>query len=438
MSRVIALLLVSFGAAFGAPTVVDQKSDAPRESFEEFLARAKSQRDALQAKLGAQVKERVAALEPPDKAVKPEAAEKALSDLVALGSEATPLIVPYLDPGAAPGDREHYRSMRVAVALSRMDTTPVLDSLLAALGAPSDELKKNALRALEGARERDRVRPRVMQLFQSSQGPVRQNALRTLFALGGASDQELVSQVLLGDDRELSRLALGALADSKNASLLDRVDQMLADPKKATPVIGDVINYFTAVSESLHDGELRALVQLAGNSTEVELERRILILDALPTLTTKLPADVRKTLEPMGQARDRKLREAALVALICLGEKSARKDLLLEYDERIKKQERWGPSFADRAEILYRIRDYDAAIKDFAQAMLLERNDSTPHPDLFIGTARCYAMLGKFKEAVEWIEKAPLGLDDLAKLASDPAFAKLAAHSKYGGVFHQK
>src|SRR5262249_32192147 len=142
--------------------------------------------------------------------------ERAMKELVELGSEATPLLVPYLDPGTTPSESDKLRAERVSVALCKMDVTPGLDVLLAKLVNTSETGALNVLRVLETSSDRDRIRPKVRALFDASHGAVKRGALRTLFQLGGVDNDALVSQILLGDDDMLVRLALAALAEGRN------------------------------------------------------------------------------------------------------------------------------------------------------------------------------------------------------------------------------
>jgi tetratricopeptide (TPR) repeat protein len=433
--RTLAVLVLCAASAGLAPA---QEKGAPRrETFEELLARARAQRDALQDRLGTDVKDRVARLEANERTTKPADLERAIADVVGLGSEATPLLVPYLDPGSQPPARDSLRAKRVAEALTRMDTASVTDALLAALDRFSDEGRKNVLVVLETAKEPERVRPKVAVLFKDAQGQVKGAALRALFALGAAHDPIFVKEVLLGPDADLTRLALRAMADGRQPAMLDAVATLEGDAKRAGPLLTELVAYLRAVKEHLRDEDLIAFAKLA-NAQELEVEKRTAVLDVLPTLADKLAPDLRKILERASESRDRKARESAFVARVCLGDKGARRDLMLEYDERVKKNERWAPAFGERAEVLYRIRDFDAAVKDFNTAITVGKNDPTPRPEYYVGLARSYAMLGRMKEASEWLERAPITFDELKSLAEDPAFAKLREHTKYGAVFGAK
>jgi tetratricopeptide (TPR) repeat protein len=409
----------------------------PRETFEELLARARSQRDALQAKLGVDVKDRVSRLEPNERNTRPGELERAVSEVVALGTEAVPLLVPYLDPGATTDERDLLRARRVAGALTRMDTSAVTGTLLDGLARFAAEGKKNVLRVLEVSKEPERVRPRVAETFRASEGDVKGAALRALFALGAAADSAFVKEVLLASDPELARLALHALAEGRQPALLDAVTTMMDDAPRCAVLVSDLIGYLTAVSGSLRDKDVLAFARLS-IVPELDADRRVAVLEAVPTLVDKLAPDLKKLLDRASDSRDRRVREAALVARVCLGDKGARKDLLVEYDERVKKSERWAPAWGERAQVLYRIRDYDSAMKDFQTAVALGRTDPTQRPEYFVGAAKCCAMLGKLKDASEWLERAPITLEELKSLANDPAFAKLREHSKYGAVFGAK
>lgn len=138
----------------------------------------------------------------------------------------------------------------------------------------------------------------------------------------------------------------------------------------------------------------------------------------------------------VGESTTREIREAALVLLCQVGDKSARKDLLADYDAQIERNKTWPNSFEARGNVLYRIGDYKEAIKDYLRALQLFKNDFKARTEeTYIGLARSHAQLGKLKEAAQYLEAGPLSMKQLADLAKEPVFAKLAKDPKYKSVF---
>ena len=67
--------------------------------------------------------------------------------------------------------------------------------------------------------------------------------------------------------------------------------------------------------------------------------------------------------------------------------------------------------------------------------MKLGRIDTRRQRDVYLGLARCYALEKKYKDAQQWLQRAPISRRQLAELAEDPDFRDMAAHSKYGKTF---
>ena len=135
--------------------------------------------------------------------------------------------------------------------------------------------------------------------------------------------------------------------------------------------------------------------------------------------------------KPLTAERDKELREAALVALASLGDRSSKKDLLAPYDETVERNERWFRGYSERAWVLLRIGENDAATKDFRRALKYGQDSASLQPETYIGLARAYARKGKLKDAAEWLRKAPVSLAELQDLEDDQDFVALRA-SRWG------
>jgi tetratricopeptide (TPR) repeat protein len=360
--------------------------------------------------------------------IRPQRQEAFVDELVALGPLAGPLLVPHLEP-AGDDAVERARARAVAVALSRMQGPALTDPLLSVLAQGSDEARRNALRALETSTERERVRPVLLAAFEAAPaGAFKQSALRAVVRLGGPENARLYAQILSQEDSELVALALRARVDTRDASAGPQVRTLLSDSSKAQRHAELLLEYYAGLPE-LVDSELLerwvSVVDKAG-----KLQTRVMIIDALPGLAGSSGSDLRKALQPLVSATDPKLREAVLVALVRLGDRSARRDLLEGYDDFVDRNDDIAEAYVRRGKVYLRIEDWDDAIRDFQQALRLARSDPSPQPEAYVGLARAYARRGRLRDAAEWLRKAPISLKELRALADDPDFAELRA-SRY-------
>jgi len=201
------------------------KDPLARESLEDLLARAKAQRQAVQQRINGDVLALVKELE---SGPAPDDLARHVDRLVALGEEAAPLLVPYLDAGDAATDKERLRAQQVALALVRIDTSAITAELLTSLASASLDGKRNTLRVLQSHPDRERTRPAIEALFRASEGNLKRSALRTLIAIGGPETDTLLAQLLAGSDDALIALALEGLAEAKSAGAVAPVRGLLA------------------------------------------------------------------------------------------------------------------------------------------------------------------------------------------------------------------
>lgn len=420
-----ALLLALFTASAPAASFAQ---DEQRASLEDLLERARERLERELARLEqevAQALDRFSALKPP---IHPQRQAKFVDELVALGPLAGPLLVGHLEP-TADDAVELARSRSVALALARLQGPALTDPLLSVLAQGSEEARRNALRALETSTERERVRPVLVAAFEAAPpGAFKQSALRAVVRLGGPENARLYAQILSQEDAELVALALRALVDTRDASAGPQVRVLLSDSARAQRHARLLLDYYAALPELVDLELLKRWVSVADKAGK--LETRVAIVDALPGLAGSSGSDLRRALRPLAAANDRKLREAVLVALVRLGDRTARRDLLEGYDDFVDRNDDIAEAYVRRGKVYLRIEDWDDAIKDFQQALRLARNDPSPQPEAYVGLARAYARRGRLRDAAEWLRKAPISLKELRALAEDPDFAELRA-SRY-------
>ena len=76
----------------------------------------------------------------------------------------------------------------------------------------------------------------------------------------------------------------------------------------------------------------------------------------------------------------------------------------------------------------YAIKDYRRLIELHQESGSDRRGENLAH----VGLARAYALSGRLREAASTLERSPLSSLERRALASDPDFAELAKHPRYG------
>jgi tetratricopeptide (TPR) repeat protein len=402
------------------PTCAAQSGE--RESLEDFLERARAERALLHARLQGEVDQLVVELEGLDRLSRRRKAKGIVQSMVALGPNATPLLVEHIDPGTSATDKKSYRAGRVSDALEQMNVSPITAALIRVLQTGTEDGRSNAARVLASARDTTRVRPEVLAAFRASEGTLKATCLRTLISLGGAQNDDLLSEVLRGEDEGLIDMALDAFADLRAEQVAPQVRAILADDARAERHAPALVEYYAALPHLVGEEEIADFVAIAASNAPVEV--RVAVIDALPAFQPGLN-DVKRALKDILSSRDDELREAALACLARLGDRGSRKDLLESYNDVVERNPDWSEAYSRRAKVLYRIEDYTDAIRDYRDSIELGKGDPKQEPEPYIMLARCYAKRSKMKDAVDWLRKAPISLDERRALADDPDFREL-------------
>jgi tetratricopeptide (TPR) repeat protein len=206
--------------------------------------------------------------------------------------------------------------------------------------------------------------------------------------------------------------------------------------ERAGPNVPGLLRYYEACPKLLVGSHIDALIDLASTAA-TRTDDRAAILDILGRHPDEVDDDDRKRIRRISGAPAQELHEAALVCLSILGDRSARRELLDPYDDRLEKNKNWAKSYESRAYILYRIGDYREAIRDYKRALeLMAVDQRTRQEEAHIGLARCYALSGKLREAAQTLVDAPMTAAEVAALGDDPDFAELRASSRYGDIFN--
>jgi tetratricopeptide (TPR) repeat protein len=365
-----------------------------------------------------------------DKSPSEQAALRA--KIAEVGSESAPLLVAKIDPGPDADSARVFCARQIALALAEISTRAVTGDLLAILAKGTPEGRRNAAHVLSRSSETDRACQALLSAYQTGDPPVQEACLVALARLGHPEGDALLSKLLSSHVPAQVQSALNAIATFPRAAVF-AMARDLALSAHGSIYADSILKVFAADHQQLDGQSLDALLQL-GMRQDVSLETRTAILESLGRWNLEITSEHKRVLEPIAQVRNNELRHAGLVLLTLAGDRSARRELLREYDELVESQPRSPKPYTKRGEILYRIRDYSDAIVDYRQALKIGRDDPVAQAELYVAIARCYARWERLKDAAQWLRDAPISLQQLEELATDPDFRGLA-ESRYGDVF---
>jgi hypothetical protein len=421
-----------------APRPSDSTGSAPRpqqrESLQEFLMRLRAHRDGVINEMKSGVDAILRTMDLEAQSSHAEGLADGKARLVALGPECAPLLVDQIDPGDKAADGVKLRSAYVTQALVELAPRAITRAVIDIAQKGSIDGRLNAVKILAASPDTDRTAPVLVEVFRTGHGDLRAAALAGLARVPGPESEKVLVEALADPTPEIIKLALGALATAHNTSLAPKVAKLAGATHEASAYSDAILAYYRACPEAVDKPTLTSLIRLAGEYSASN-DSRIRVLELLPTFADKFDSEHKKELKVIADCPTRELHEAALVALYLVGDKSARKDLLQDYDVAIERNKTWATSYEQRAALLYRIGDCKEAMKDYQKSLQLSTGDLHAHQEeAFIGLARCYAHLGKLKEAAHELERAPISIKRLGELSKEPVFAKLA-ESRYKNVF---
>ncbi|MCB9913522.1 MAG: hypothetical protein H6828_00065 [Planctomycetes bacterium] len=432
---VAALLVLGAAPAAAAARVTAPPAAAEDElSLEELLERYKAERERLLEGFRARVGALVEDLESAYARGRQRDVPGLRQELVKLGSPVAPLLVARLEPGAGADPPRVSCARQVALALRELSTKAVTTELLALLDAGTTEGRKNALTVLAQSDDVERVGRELRARFDKADDAQKGHLLGALATLGGAEQEAFLSQVLADPDPQVVQQALAALTSAKVAAAAPRVLALLADAGRASGYARQVLDYYEAVPEVIDEDHCAGLMALVGALTS-KPDDAVRAIELLARYHEEWDSKTKRALKDLSEASTPRVSEAALVALARDGDRSARKKVLEPYDQRLEENDLLSSAWEARANVRYRIGDYKNAIKDYTQALKTGETFGRPQPDVYVGLARCHALLGKEKDAVEWLSKAPISITQLRALAQDPDFAALVADERYRDVF---
>lgn len=424
-----ALLLLLLGA-LGQPSSQDG-------SLEEYLRRQRAEREALHARLREPVRELVDRLEQLSDPTRSEL-ERVRQELDALGPEAGAILVVHIDPGnveTSPPSGTSLRAREVTDALMRARAPGIVDELIARTQTGSLTGRIHAVEVLGTSPDEERASAHLGTLFRTSEGRLRLEVVRSLATLGGGSNAATLRAALTDDDAEIVSTVLAALAEAHSTDAAPAVLNLTRVSDAAAPVSSQIVTYYLACPGVVDEDVLQALIDLA-LSNDVDLEKRIEVLEAIPSFESAKGSKLRRQLAPILDTSVTALREAGLICLAVLGDRSAKRDLLKAYDTVVQKNEDWPEAFERRADIHLKVGDYNEAIRDYKRAieLLSNRARQGAYRKLWINMARAYVQSKKLRQAHDTLVEVGLSAALKRELAEDPDFAPLREHSRYGRV----
>ena len=416
------LLLLRF-LTLVAPALAAPAAAADRRSLEELLREARAHRDAVQAELTTVVEDTMTQLEELAGSVRTGDVAALRERLLGLGPPAAPALVPYLDPGENQPVAAVFRARVVVEVLGVLASPAITDELLR-LAAEGPLLRRcNALAVLATSPEPARVVGALQGLLHASEPEVREAALGALGRLGGPQALEALRGALEDPEPKVVDAALASLGAVSSPEVAQLVLALLARAGAETHLAA--LTKFYAARPALlaleeHQAVLAELVvRPAAAKSDV-----IGMLELWNRHEVEPRPATRRTLGALSEHVNDVLREHVLILLARAKDKSARRDFLAPYNDQVARQEDYHEVYTGRGVAYYRLAEYTNAIKDFRDA-IAKQSARNPDAAPYLGLARAYARMGRFKDAADYLNKAPVALPVLRALASDPAFAEM-------------
>ncbi len=427
MLTTLLLLLASHGPGPLAP--------AP-DSLEEFLRKARAEKEQVFTALRGPVTDMVDRLEKRGKPGPRREMDRIRKELDALGVEAALLLLPYLDPGSPSTDATRFRATEIAGALQRMRTASITEPLIALARDGSKRARLAAIGVLGYAPDRSRASRFLVELFRTSDGTTRQEAVIALARLGGPENARVLQEALTDRNTAIVQTVLGALADGHVVEAAGNVRELMRNHAAAAPVVREILRYFQTCPEVLENEVVLELVRLVAAPKAIDASMQIELLDQIPPLEPDLDGKFREAIAPLVASSNTEVVEAAQICLALIGDRTVRRELKKKYDEWVKDETQWATAFEKRGALLIHLQEYADAAKDYKRAIALRENTGRSVPrDLYVEMARAQVLGGKLKPAHDALADAYLSPGQLKQVAEDPDFAELVAHGRYGKIF---
>lgn len=447
-SALLLALVLAPAPAPPGPSPAWASAQADRRSLEELLEEARRARARREAELQPQVVAVMATLDE-TQATRPTATtDAAKRELLGLGEDALPLLIPFLDPGGESTAGSRMRARIVGEVLHDLPSLGVTAALLELAVGGGPVAQRHALYALRTTPEPERVFEPLATFtkgIRTDRGDdqeryaalqLKANALKTIAALGTEASRAFLDGILSGGDAEDQRLALAALGEGPLDEVRGQLITLLRSPT-AVALAGPVGSFLTERDELLDDEELAEAAMALALEPSIDAESRVALLDTVRLTDADVSSTHRRRLEKdYAEASLPEVRTAALQLLARHGSRSAKRALLDGFDERLAGTRNLDWAYRDRALVYHAIGDWSAAVKDWRMAMKHQQDNRFRQADGTeqVGIARSLARMGKFREAAEYLSSSPLSLADLQALARERDFREMR-ESKYAEVF---
>jgi len=403
-----------------------------RKSLEELLREARARRDAVQAELSTVVEETMARLEELAGSVRTNEVASLRERLLALGPPAAPALVRYLDPGENEPVAAVFRARVVVEVLAALASPAITDELLRLASEGTVRRRCNALLVLATSPEPARVVGALRGLLHVPEPEVREAALLALGRLGGPQALDALREALADGEPNVVDAALASLGSVAGPEVAELV-LGLTERAGAEAHLGALAKFYAARPALLAEEEHQeALAELLARPTAAKYEV-IAMLELWNRHQVEPRPAPRRVLGALSEHVNDELRENVLILLARGKDKSARRDFLAPYNDRVARQEDYHEVYSERGDAYYRLGEYTNAVKDFRDAIDKQSNHN-PDPAPYLGMARAYARMGRFKDAADYLNKAPVSVPVLRALADDPAFLEML-QTRYRSAF---
>lgn len=431
--------------ASGSPASSPSAGTQERRSLEDILKDIEVERARFEAETSPKVASIMEQLDALRAATRTASVRSRKRELVALGPDAAPLLVAYLDPGTPPVAGGLTRAEVTSEVLAGFASSVVTDDLVKMARTGGVHGRKNALRSLESCPEPQRATGAIISIASGKQTAgiskedaeeVRIAAFGTLAAFGTPESMAFIQETLTGGNLERASAALMALSAAPVESSAETVLGLLADPE-AHRLAAAIASYYGVHEFLLEDFDHARQVGQVAVMAETSESVRIALFDLLRLNDSKVGTPVKRKIETFTEASRSDVRLAAHKLLARMKDKRSRKAVLAEFDARVKEGRDVIAAHTDRALILHELGDWNGAVKDWRAVMKemaqnrLQRRRKEP----YIGIARSLARMKKYREAAEYLESAPISLAELQGLAAHRDFAGML-ETKYGETFH--
>ncbi len=396
----------------------------------------REKRDSVHRELEPEVARLISALE----SAAPDSDEfKALeSSLFGLGTEAVPLLVPWIDPGTSPTTGTLRRADAIAKHLAQAELTSALPELEQLAEHASQRGRAKTIQLLGNSRLPAAAGSILRSLLTqpSTTKSLRKHVFHGLIRLGGQSNWDPAIETLSlrkAGDAAYIDIILHAFSEVEPAAIHAPVRRLLAKQDEAPTHLSAIFDYFEAAPH-LFDYETAKLTIELLSSPKLTPSASAELLLRLPKLhPDRGTPEWRDLLEPLTYGSSQARRDGALICMSRLGDRGARKRLLQPFDDRIKETGKSSSSLSARGATYIQLEEYDSALRDFKRAIENTRS-STLKQDNWIQVAWVYCLQGKLSRASSALEDANLTSVMQRQLAGDERFAQLLLHERYGRV----